>query len=42
MKKSIVIFSLVLAIALLFAQCKSCGCAAQPQKAKHKNVWQKH
>ncbi len=41
MKKSIVIFSLLLAIALLFAQCKSCGCDYQPKKAKQNKVWQK-
>ncbi len=41
MKKSIVICSLLLVTAILFAQCKSCGCTYQPKAAKRANTWSK-
>ncbi len=39
MKKSLVIFSLLLAVAFLFAQCKSSECTYKPKPAKQTNYW---
>ncbi|MEI7423854.1 MAG: hypothetical protein WCK18_17260 [Prolixibacteraceae bacterium] len=42
MKKLLLIFSLLLVVAILFVQCKSCGCTYQPKAAKKTHTWQKH
>jgi hypothetical protein len=41
MKKLLAIFSLLVAVALLFAQCKSTECTYKPKSARQSNVWMK-
>ncbi len=41
MKKFLLIFSMLLAVAILFAQCKSAECTYKPKAAKRTNVWLK-